>query len=276
MRNNARLALIGCLILAAAGCESRSFKAEREIYRAQKKALAIYKNPKGTPPFEVRAAQADFEKILRKYPGTILATQAQMGIGHLYLASGDYDSAREAYKSLLKDCEKNAAACAQVTFVIGQSYEVENKWPEALAQYSKVIEDYPLSGKSVELPIYIINHYKKLKDDKGVEVWVQKGVAHYRDLMAKAEQPRVDYALMGLTARCYMAGERWQDAVTVLEQIARDYPDLAPEQALWAQAFIYKRFLNDPGKSKDLLQRIVKDYPQTNLAKQAELLLTKL
>ena len=63
----------------------------------------------------------------------MLALQAQFSIGHLYLAKGEYEKARQEYAKLMSGCDKRGGVCAEAEFAIGGSYEAEGNWAEALA-----------------------------------------------------------------------------------------------------------------------------------------------
>jgi len=268
--------LIFLFVVALCGCESREFKAERQMWRAHKRAQAIYKNPKGTPPFQLAQVQKEYQKILDKYPKSLFSIQAQFSIGHLYLVMGDFERARSEYKKLNVDCDKRGNLCAEAIFAIGQSYELEEKWSQALIQYKSILSSFPFSSKSLDLPIYIIRHYQRTKDAAGVNRSCDEALSYYASLKSKTKAEKGDYILDSLIARSLIEAGRWQEAVDVLEKTVIRYPNMGPDEALMLKAVIYKNKLKDSAKAREELQRILKDYPKSKLTKQAQAFLGKL
>ena len=258
------------------GCESKEFKAERRMWRAHKTAQAVYKNPKGTPPYQLAAAQEGYRRIIKDYPDSFFAIQSQFSIGHLYLVMGDFDKARQEYKKLTLDCDKKGNLCAEADFAIGNSYELQKDWNNALGYYRKIMKSYPLSAKSLELRIYIIRHYKKAKDQDSVKLFVDEGIAYYHDLKSKSQTEKGDYILQGLIARVYMEAGQWQDSIDALNKLIRDYPGQNAGEAYVTKALIYNNKLKDKDKAKEELREVIKLYPKSKLAAQTEAILKKL
>lgn len=276
MKNKLRYFVVLCVILGLSACESRVFKAERQLWRAHKLSKAIYRNPKGTPPFQYARAQDAYRAIMKKYPDSIFAIQSQFSIGHLYLVRGEFEKARAEYKKLTTDCGKKGSRCPDAYFVIGNSYELEEKWDSALANYRKIIKSFPLSPKGLDLSIYIVSHYKRARDEANMKISIDEAVAHYQGLKSKVETEQGDYILQSLIARTYMEAGYWLDAVDSLNKLIRDYPKRGAQDAYFLKAIIYNNKLKDKTKAKAELQQIVTLYPGTKLAKQAAIFLKKL
>jgi tetratricopeptide (TPR) repeat protein len=268
--------LIGIFLVALCGCESREFKAERQMWRAHKRAQAIYKNPKGTPPFQLAQVQKEYQKIIDKNPKSLFSVQAQFSIGHLYLVVGDFERARSEYKKLDVECDKRGNLCAEAIFAIGQSYELEEKWSQALVQYKNILTSFPFSSKSLDLPIYIIRHYQRTKDAAGINRSCDEALAYYASLKSKTKAERGGYILDSLIARSLIEAGRWQEAVDALEKTVTRYPNMGADETLVLKAVIYKNKLKDSAKAKEELQRMLKDYPKSKLTKKAKDFLAQL
>jgi TolA-binding protein len=276
MKNKSRYFVLALIILSLSACESKVYKAERQLWRAHKLAKAIYQNPKGTPPFQFARAQDAYRAIIKKYPDTIFAIQCQFSIGHLYLVRGEFENARAEYKKLTVDCGKKGSRCPDAEFAIGNSFELEDKWNSALVHYRKIMKSYPLSSKSIDLPIYIVGHYARAKDEANVKLFVDEAMAYYTDLKSKSQAEQGDYILQGLIARIYMEAGYWLDAIDSLNKLIRDYPKQNVVDAYFLKALVYNNKLKDKDKAKIELQNIVTLYPKSKLAKQAEGFLKKL
>jgi tetratricopeptide (TPR) repeat protein len=276
MRNNLKWIGVAAIAAFLVGCESRSFQAEREMFRAHKKAEAVYKNPKGTPPFQFQLVLDAFQDIIKKYPESLFGVQASFSIGHLFVIKGDFEKGREQYKTLAVDCDKKGNLCAEAYFAIGNSYELQQDWPAALAEYQRILRDFPLSSKSLDLPLYIVRHYRKVNDPENTKRFVDEAASYYLGLKSKAKTDKGMFILQNLVSRTYIEGAQWQDALDSLDKLMRDFPDSGPDEALWVKALIYYNQLKDPLKAKQELQKIINDHPRSKLAKQAEGLVKKL
>ena len=174
------------------------------------------------------------------------------------------------------DCDKKGNLCAEAYFAIGNSYELEDNWPAALAQYEYILKNFPLSSKSLDLPLYIVRHYNKAKDPENTKRFVDDAAAYYLGLKSKAKTDKGQFMLQSLVSRSYIEGAQWQDALESLDKLTRDYPKFGPEETLWVKALIYYNQMKDTPKAKQELQKIIIDYPRSKLAKQAEGLIKKL
>ncbi len=276
MRRTLSIVLVAALV-GLMGCESRSFKAERKIYKAHKLAEKVFKNPKSTPPMQFEEAVEAYRKIAADYPDTVLEVQSEFSIGHLHLVRGNFDEARAQYKKLTLDCDKKGNLCAEAHFAIGNTFELQRSWPDAEAQYKFVMNTFPFSAKSLDLPLYIIRHYRSEKaTPQKVDAAIDQAVAYYTKLKVDAEEEKGDFILQGLVSRSYMEGARWMDALDSLDKLTRDYPDFNPEQALWVKALIYGNKLRDKEKAKEELQKIVSDYPDSKLAQKATIIIDRM
>ncbi|MFA5038148.1 MAG: tetratricopeptide repeat protein [Candidatus Omnitrophota bacterium] len=276
MKRKILICLIPVFVIALAGCESQAFKAERQMWKAHKKAEAIYKNPKGTPPYVLKKAVSAYEAIGKKYPDSLFAVQSQFSIGHLYLVMGDFDRARSVYKSLAFDCDKKGNLCAEAYFAIGKSYELQGNWPDAELIYRKIMQEFPFSAKSLDLPLYMMLHYKNAKDTINTQRTVNEAVGYYKGLMSDERGKKGADILHGLVTRSYLESDQWPQALDSLEEYVRDFPDQNPEEAIYIKAVIYQKKLNDKDKAKAELQRILKDYPDSKLTPHVKSLLERI
>lgn len=274
-RNISRAFMIITVLALAAGCESRAFQAERRMWKAHKKAEAIFKNPKGTPPYVLQKAINGYKDIAKAYPDSLFAVQSQFSIGHLYLVMGDFDQARKAYKSMAFDCDKKGNLCAEAYFAIGKTYELQGNWPEAELIYRKIMQEFPFSAKSLDLPIYIMLHYKNEKSLTAMKRAGDEAVGYYQGLIADPRGKKGADILHGLMTRVYLESDQWPQALDSLEQYVKDFPKQNPEEAIYIKAIIYQKKLNDKEKARQELQRIVNDYPKSRITPQVQTLLEK-
>ena len=133
-----------CVLLS--GCGQDQYAVERQYYWAQKQAGVIFNNPHATPPHELQKSIDTFNELIREHPKSNLAVDAQFIIANLYIATEEYEKARLQLSKIMKIYSKSRPICAAAVFLQGNAYEAQNLWDQALEQYKKVTEDYPLDG----------------------------------------------------------------------------------------------------------------------------------
>jgi TolA-binding protein len=268
-------ALLFSLMLA--GCGNDQYAIERQYYWAQKQAEKVFRNPHATPPKQLQRVLKTFSNFSAKYPKSALAVDAEFTIARLHMVKEEYEKARVQLKKVLNTYSKNALVCSEALFLLGNSYEIQNKWDSALAQYKKITQDYPTTLRGVDIPVYIIQHYKlKLQPDIMREA-TREAISHYNSLIAKYPGSPLAYRLQILVAQCYTILKDWQSALDTFELIIKNYKDkVNMEAVLMDMAGIYSRELKDRPKARETLKRMLSDYPKSRMGNVAKNMLKQL
>ena len=262
--------------LLLSGCGQDQYSIERKYYQAKKQADIIFNNPHATPPNELQKAVDTFNKLILEHPKSNLAVEARFKIADLYIATEEYDKARSQLDKIIKIYAKFQPICAQAVFLKGNSYEAQNRWEAALDQYKKVIDNYPLTLKGVETPIYIAQHYKvKFQPDNMVEAYKQ-AIAHYDGLAGKYPLTPFALRLHILSAECYAELKDWKNVINTFDAILEIYKGkVKMDGILLNLAMVYDHGLKDKAKAKEILEKIIRDYPESRLLPIAKSLLKK-
>lgn len=276
MKNKRVLLFLFALTFLPVGCESREFKAERLMARANKMSVGVTKVSGRTPGTEAVQALEAYRVIVERYPDTPSASQARFGIANLYLVTGEFQKARDEYGKVAQSCGNRRGLCSDALLGVGSSLEAQNRWEEAAAVYKKIMQEYPFTGKSLDLPIRIISHYLRVGDGAGIRTAVDDAVVYYRGLKGRNKAPDAEYILDRYVALAYTQGRQWPEALDSLEKLARDYPKNNPEEALLLKFLIYADKLKDKIKAKEEISRILSDYPGSKIAQKVEDYLKKL
>jgi tetratricopeptide (TPR) repeat protein len=261
-------------LTALSGCLDDQYSIERQYWKAQKQAEKVFKNPDTSPPRELEEVVSLQNKFIQKYPGNILAIQADFNIVRLYLAKKEYEKARGHAKNLLSKYSKYESVCADAAFLQGYAYELENEWDTALSHYKKIIEIYPRTVKGLEMPIYIARYYKtKYQPEKMIATY-KEAANHYNELAQKHPKTPFGYTVNVLGAKCYMAIKDWDSAVEKFNTIIETYKDkIKMDPLLLNTAMLYSKQLKDNASAKAALERLIKEYPQSRFIKVADRLL---
>ena len=264
-------------LLFLAGCGQDQYAIERQYYQAKKQAINVFKNPRSTPPNELKKIVNTFQNFALKYPKSNLAVDAQFSIASLYIATEEYEDARAQLNKMINMYPKFDEILATAVFLKGNSYEAQNNWNSALSQYKKLMQDHPLTQRGLSMPIYIAQHYKaKFQPDKMMEAY-REAITHYDSLAGKHPGTPLALQLNTLSAQCYGELKDWQGAINTFNAILENYKGkVNMDGVLINMAMIYSRELKDNSKAKEALQKLINDYPKSKLVEPAKKLIKKL
>lgn len=270
-----RKVFIVLLGLALIGCSTDQYAIERQYWQIQRQAEKIFKNPQASPPNELERVVGLFNKFIQNYPKDNLSTEAEFNIARLYIVKEEYDKARTQLKTIIDKHGQSEGICAEAIFLNGNSYQVEDKWGLALEQYKKIMQEYPITLRGIDIPVYIAQYYKaKYQPDRMMAAY-QEAISHYRALADKYPDSPLAYKLDSLVAQCYIALKEWQNAIASFNSIIEKYKGKVNnvDALLLDIALIYHRELKDKAKAKETLERFIQDYPNSKLIKTATALL---
>jgi len=272
------LVVVFSLAILLAGCGNDEYAVEKRYWQAQQEANKIFKNPHSSPPRELDRVAKILSAFSQKYPNTKLAVEADFNIARLYLIKEAYDKGRMQLRATINKYRANFAICAEALFLIGNSYQIEGKWNLALEQYKKIMQDYPKTIRGLNIPIYIAQYYKiKYQPDKMLTAY-QEAIAYYRSLAEKYPNSALSYSVDILVAQCYVALKDWQNALSSFKTILEEYKGKVAnlDAVLMNISVLYMNELKDKIKAREMLQRLIKEYPKSRLAKPAIALLKEM
>lgn len=259
------------------GCARDQYAVEREYWMIKKQAESIFTNPAATPPNELARVAEQLNRFVENHPKNILALESEFMIARLYLVKEEYEASRKHLNQMIEKYRESPVIKSEAVFLIGNSYQLQDKWDAALDQYKKIIAEYPLTTKGLETPIYIAQYYNvKHYPDKMRQAY-QEAISHYQSLISQYPDSPLAMQSYKLIASCYTALKDWPNAVAVLNTVVEKFKAKTPMDAILLDiALIYKKELNDTAKTKETLETLIKEYPKSKLAGVAKALLSKM
>lgn len=269
--------IFACSCLILSGCANDQYAIEKKYWKAKKQAEKILSNPHATPPNELMRAVNTLNKFSEKFPKSNLGIDAEFSIANLYIVKENYDSGRAQLRKMTQKYEKSKELVAQALFLIGKSYELQDKWPSALEEYRKIMQDYTETIKGLEIPIYIAQHYKiKYEPDKMIAA-LQEAIIYYKGIAAKHPVTPLSFNIDMLVAQCYSEMKNWQDAVNTLNSMLSTYNGKVNfEEILLSLSSLYSQKLNNPTKAIEILKVLLKEYPKSRYANPAKEMIKRL
>lgn len=278
MKKNSLLIVLSLALVFLCGCAEDYYLIEKEYYGITKEAKKIYNNPFGSPPKELERVVERLRDFSQKYPYPKykLSLRAEFEIAHLYAVKEEYDKSREQLKGITEKYPDNISIVTESVFLTGNTYQAQEKWNLALEQYKKIMREYPNTVTGLRVPMYIARYYEfKHQPDKMISAY-QEAVRHYQGLKAKSKNPILNFLVSGLLARCYRQLKEWENAVATYDAMVKEYTGKVNlDTILMEMAAIYSKELKQPGKAKEMLALLIKQYPQSRFRKLAESLLER-
>jgi TolA-binding protein len=269
------LILIASILLTS--CGNDEYAIERQYYLIKKRTEKIYKNPNASPPNQLEKTVGILNKFIKKYPKDKFSIEAAFEIARLYMVKEEYDRARAQLKAIIDKYPKSANISAESLFFIGNTYQIQDKWALALEQYKKIMREYPATVRGLGIPVYIAQYYKVHYQPDKMLLAFQEAIGHYKALAGKYPNTALAYQAHKLVADCYIALKDWPNVINSFNTIMNTYKGkVRLDGAILSMAAIYSRELKDMAKAKELLNQLIKEYPQSRLVKTATLMLKEL
>jgi len=103
---------------------------------------------------------------------------------------------------------------------------------------------------------------------------LDQAVAHFTDFLERfGQDPKAPEALKKLAALAQQRGQM-QEAIAYYERVLTEYPDSGHgDEAQFMIAFIYEEFIVDVDRARLAYQRVIDQYPNSELAASARHLL---
>ncbi len=155
---------------------------------------------------------------------------------------GDYDRAMEVYQSLLKKDPQGTYA-DEASMGLGECYEYQGNYRQALREYKKVIDDYPKGNRT---------HAAKLK----VEIF--------------SNNPRPLLEIYTQEYKYWRSGQ-YEKALEKCREILKKHPKShLASNAQYFIAFMYDYNLNNPQQALKEYQKLLKEYPESRWIEAAQ------
>ena len=193
-------------------------------------------------------AITQFTQLKNKFPYSKLAPEAELKVADINYMREDFAEAQIAYQTF-KDLHPTHPKSDYVTFRLGMSF---------FKQLPPTIDrDLSLAHKA-------ILYFDEVMQSYGKSQYVAEAKDH-RQKALKMLAEKEEYI-----ANFYLKKEKYDSALGRYEDILSGYPnsDLEPKALLGAARSAYK--LNDRAKTRGFIQRLLKEYPNSQEARLAQ------
>jgi len=262
------------------GCSiDPNYDAEKAFWHAEQKANQILKTSKNNP------SKKDLEQIIKNYKQVIqitplspLSLKAKEIIINIYLSQKRYKEVHFELKSIIENFSINKRIASQSYLKNGKIYELENKFNEAYLEYEKIIDLYPVSVIGLNMPTYLLEFYKKHKQDIEYKWTFKQAQRHYLSIINEFKGTSHENALKNYLLKLYFKEEKWEKIINFWNETStQDNADtpLIMRSAI-SRANVYALKMNKTNKAVSILKDLVEKYQKHPYTKHVQLRLVNI
>ncbi|MDP1853748.1 MAG: tetratricopeptide repeat protein [Candidatus Omnitrophota bacterium] len=242
------------------------YLAERKLFFANKTLSNILKNQESVPSALYEKTAKQYKYIISKYPKTISAKGARLLLGRFYISRKEFDAARLEFNKILNQYPEDKNYCAQALFAIGNSYESEDKWNQALSTYENIMNNYIGTPLAMNMPIYIANRYAQKKDDTNKNSYFSKAIEYYQKIAGEYPNTQLGYIAMNSRITCLELMGNWNAALEALQVMVNNYPNTPSViNGLKMIGIISFLKLKQPQRAVDIYKDFISRHPKHKL-----------
>jgi len=260
-----------------AGCTiDPRYAAEKLFWEAEQKVGALLKGkPVKLEDLEegrLEEIVAAYRKVADAYPLEPLAAKARFAIANIYISQKRLDEARRELKSVINNFSSQAPIATRAHFVLGKVLEFQGKQKEAMLEFEKITDLYPLSALGLEMPVHIINYYKRINDKEAEERAYRRTIRHYEQMIYDYSGTSVAGVVQDYLARTYVEGDDLQGALKSWDEIISRYPETPQAvRASFAKAEIYVVKMKDIPKAIEIYKETIEEHPEADFIKDVKM-----
>lgn len=250
------------------------YAAERFFYDAVKKEERLLANPDVVSPAMLSAAEKGFHTAIRMSPESTAAKAAHLRLAELYLEMKQFDKALAAAETVLKNYPSDDNVLSKAQFLKGAFYERQDRWPQALQEYTILKERYPYTLFGLQIPLYIAGYYSSKSMGEEANRAYNDAVSFYERAAREKKGSRIGYLASERVINSYLNLKKYEEAGMAAEEIIASYPSTDTfMRNLSTIEHVYVKQLNQPKKAA----RIYKDVlAKTRDARLEEILRQKI
>ncbi len=217
--------LISVYVLFTALDLKSGYFAERKFWKIERQYVNLVSRQAVITDYEA----AQFSKRIGKFvnkeePRSFFAAHAQLLLGNLYLIKKDFNQARLEFKKVESIFNQDPELLAVANFYTGRSFEVEGNWPQALEIYKRTEKKFALTPTGFSIPLHIAKYYESKKMPEAAARAYNDATIFYENISNKYVSKAIGYDASRLVVLCYLAQQRWAEAVPALEHLLLNYP----------------------------------------------------
>ncbi len=259
-------------LLINSGCSDSRYGAERLYWKAEQTAVTLIKQKGRELSAEDYQRMIDeYRKIIFLYPLEAFAAQAHFKISELYVAQKKFEDAQNEMENMIRNFSSNSSLASRGQFAIGKIHEIRGNTDQALEEYDKVSDLYPLTSLGIQMPLYTVQYLDRLGRVDDQEKIYERAIKKYNRLLNDYSGTSVAPVILTVKAQLNLLMKKNDAALKDWDALILEYPQ-SPEavNAYLAKADFYERRMNDIRRALDIYTGFISDYARHPLVPDAE------
>ena len=267
------LAIVVLILPLFLGCSDPKYLSEKMFWQAEQKISKIIKKKNNQlEEKDFQEVVSAYRKLIEAYPLEDVSLKAQFAISKLFAVQGKLDEAQNELKSIIQNFASKSEIASTAYFSIGNIYEAKGKWEEAYEEYDKIIDLYPLTSLGLRMPIYILQHYQKEKNENAQKNAYKTAIRHYESLLEEYTETPLYPVISDHLALVHLQRGNKDKSLNVLDSIVEEYPDsLQAAKSFLVKADIFSRNKEELPKAIESYEDFIVKYPQSKLIAKIKL-----
>ena len=277
-KTTALLLLAGVLAAGSlSGC-SNDYNGERLFWKASQIGgpLLTTTDLDKVDAQQATKAIAAYQHVIDSVPGSIWAARAQAAVGTIWAVQRQYDKARECYSLIFQNYNRYGELVLNARLAIAKTYEIEQRWDEAVKAYDEIMDYHPWSSVGMEAPIYVGRIYESRKNSEQASKAYERALRLYTKMIHDAPTPELAAQVKGYLALAYQRLARWDEAIRTLQEIVSQPTSPNRPLALLTLGAIYESKMSQPDQATSIYQQLIKEFPDHPLVRVAKLQLERI
>ena len=273
------LFLILIMMIILSGCGGTRYSAEKLYWQANRTTKEIARDK---PLDELTTQEQEkiinaFRRVVEKCPLEPQSAQSQFIITQIYILQNRDSKARKELVKITQNFSRNTEFASRAQFMLGNLYENQGNWDEAVLEYEKVTDLFPLSNMGLRMPIYIAEYYQRQQKKAKANKAYHKAVTHYKKLINEYSGTSITPAVKDYLALAYVSQKKWNEAIAVWQTIINEYPQEQMGAALlFAIGETYLKQIKDLQKAIQVYEEFVQNNPTSKIIRYAKFQIARL
>lgn len=212
-----------------------------------------------------------YQRIIQQYPADKSLGQVYLAMGNVYFKQNRYVEARAHFTKVLENYRNDGDAAINAQTAIAKSYENEGNWTKALNEYQWIVENYPNSMPALNIPLYVANYYQKTDQQNLARTAFENAIRHYQQVADQYPNTMLAAVALDYSVPGYARLEDWEGAARTLRRLAdMDIPIQNKIKTYMTLENIYEEKLNDTQKAIAVYSEILEKFPQLPFATEVK------
>ena len=223
--------------------------------------------PQTTATSWAMSAANSFESLLRDFPQSPHADQAQYLAGESYWAAGEFDRAIRAYQAVVARGDKSKYL-PEAIFALGTALEEQRKFPEAIGYYDQFLEKFPQHASATAVRFFKAQSLTQVAASKAAAGQIDEVKSACDQALALYQQVATAEGFKDRALAEYQIGycltqlERYPEAAAAFAQYAENYPEESLARSAIALAGKHYLTAGDAAAAEKILKPAVDQHPR--------------